>query len=240
MLFNLKKTDNKSHSSSNRLGNGIHEVWLQSVEKLNGNRKEGGTWSALRLTFENENGSEPWQLFIPSTEDDTKRRKSTTKAGKEIEQASNVEAFMLTIRHILDAINPEVSKKILDSKEPVEFKSEDDLISKFQKWCAAPIKNKTKVSIKILPNDNKNLNYSGFPRYIASVNKEGDAYISNNVIGDKLFFSAYELDLIKKQKEALNHGMGKNDGSAVAGVVEDDNTPNSSMNAPEEADDLPF
>ena len=63
--------------------------------------------------------------------------------------------------------------------------------------------------------------------YFVNISREGVAYISNNFLGDKVFFTPYELESMEKQKNAKPTDMGGTagdglDNDTALGVSNDD------------------
>lgn len=163
----------------------IHDVEFDGVEyaEFAGRKDPNAKYQVLKIKFKNDEGQFPITLFAPKPGDE-KRTKRTNANGHEMENPSNLETFTKTVGHFLTAISPETIKKL-------EGKSVS-----FEKLCAflkkeTDSKIGTKTKLKLIGDSN------GKPRlpYMLSIFENGgEAVITNNCIGDKLGFTAYELD----------------------------------------------
>lgn len=199
----------QSAAGSQLEGNKIHEVTFEGATKEQFDNKQDETqpYKVLRLKFSNENGTFEHTVFEPRDED-FERKNSTfndkkTGAPISIPNPSNVESMMLLFKHVIDAVTPEIGKKI-DNKE-IDLggrnweELRDNMVAIFEKGKGA------KTSIKLL-NDNKG--YPRFPGFFAGVGKDDNrAYIRNNFVGNKLGFSPYETTRINNEMKAKPTAM---------------------------------
>lgn len=198
-MFSFETTAGASQSNvKNKLaGNTIHEVTYAGTEikDFNGVKEPDKLFKTLVLKFENQDGVFEHTIFEPS-EADKKRGESefTNKNGvkEKFPQASNFESTMLLLKHAIDSINPEIAKQI-DNKEKV-LGTKD--WNGFRQVVAKILDSGKGTSTKIKLINNKK-GEGVFPGFFTGVNKDGVAYIKNNFIGNKVAFTAYELDKIK-------------------------------------------
>lgn len=181
--------------------NKIHEVIFDGVDINNIEKKDGtATYKVIKFKFKNEDGTFEHTLFEP-TDRDGERPVSqvTSKDGKplEIVNPSNVESMMLMIKHLIDAVLPDISKKIESGEVKIGGKGGWDGFRKDVKdLLDKAIGQKTKI--KLIANKN---GYAVFPGYFAALTREDKTpYIRNHFIGKTLAFQSYELNRIKNSQ----------------------------------------
>lgn len=172
----------------------INEVVLKGVELKTGTSKEGNNWKAIQFKFAGNGGIFEPMIFCPK-EDGGDVRPSGESNGRRWEMPSALEQLQFTIAHIVGTLVPSNFEKL--QKISLELPAEFDKLVDTVKKALAPAFNKS-TNIKLI-GDNRG--YAAIPNFI-NINKDsGEAYISNNWIGDNLAFSAYE---IKKMEAAKN------------------------------------
>jgi len=197
--FSFDSTAGTSHSEAKPLfpGNDIYDVVFDGCEirDIKGVKDPDITYNTLSIKFSNEDGYFTHTVFEPKDGDNKRETMDWTdpKSGKvnNIPQASNIEKMMLLFKHLIDTVNPELAKEIDAKTKRIgapDWKGLREVVIK----ATDPGKNKS-TKIKLITN---NKGAATFPFY-ASVNREGVAYINNNFIGDKLFFSTKEMNKIK-------------------------------------------
>lgn len=199
----------QSTAGSQLEGNKIHEVKFEGAtkEQFDNKKDETQPYKVLRLKFSNDEGSFEHTVFEPRKED-FERKNSEFKDKKTgepitIPNPSNVESMMLLFKHVIDAVTPEIGKKI-DNRE-INLGGEnweklrDNMVTIFEKGKGA------KTSIKLLKDKD---GYARFPGFFAGVGKEdGKAYIRNNFVGKKLGFTPYETTRINNEEKAKPTSM---------------------------------
>lgn len=155
------------------------------VREFKGTKDPNMTYQVLDIKFENEDGYFTVTRFFPKQGDDV-RRKLPSKKGGEREVASNFEELMNIVKQTAEVLTPEGFKKM--SELSSKFKSFDD-VAKALIAITDKVKG-TKTKIKLVGRTRDNRVVAEIPT-ITSV-FEGVATITDNYIGNKLFFTPYE------------------------------------------------
>ena len=167
----------------------IYDVTFEgcSVQEFKGKTDPNATYKVLRIRFENEDGYYEESIFFPQNEDSI-RPKYQASDGHEYEAPSRWERTKMVIAQLAEVINPEGFKKMQEIAS--KFRSFDDM-------CAALIKitdpkKGTKTKLKLLGRVNKNGSVEAVLPRIVGINKEGVLFVSDNFIGNSLYFTPYE------------------------------------------------
>ena len=155
------------------------------VREFKGTKDPNVTYQVLDIKFENEDGYFTVTRFFPKQGDDV-RRKLPNKKGGEREVASNFEELMNVVKQTAEVLTPEGFKKM--SELSSKFKSFDD-VAKALIAITDKVKG-TKTKIKLVGRTRDNRVVAEIPT-ITSV-FDGVATITDNYIGNKLFFTPYE------------------------------------------------
>jgi hypothetical protein len=155
------------------------------VREFKGTKDPNVTYQVLDIKFENEDGYFTVTKFFPKQGDDV-RRKLPNKKGGERELASNFEELMNIVKQTAEVLTPEGFKKM--SELSSKFRSFDD-VAKALIAITDKVKG-TKTKIKLVGRTRDNRVVAEIPT-ITSV-FEGVATITDNYIGNKLFFTPYE------------------------------------------------
>ena len=199
--FNSTAGTSQDTRKPNLEGNKIHDVTFVGCElkDIQGVKEPGKVFKQLILKFENEFGEHQITIWEPKA-DDFKRgeREYTKKDGEKAKMptASNVENLMLLLKHAIDTINPAIAKQI-DSKEKTLTAPDFDGLRKLAQTILDKGKG-VKTKLKLI---NTKKGEASIP-FFSSISKDGRAFVNNNFIGDKVNFSAYELDKIRKEASA--------------------------------------
>ena len=130
-------------------------------------------------------------VFCPKEGDDV--RQVSSNNGVERESPSNFEKFKFMLAHIGEQLAPKKYEafKTKTFALPEEF---EKLVKTFADITKDAVNKHT--NLKLIANK------KGEPclPYFVNISKAGDAYISNNWLGDKVFFSDYEISQMNKQK----------------------------------------
>lgn len=174
----------------------IYDVKFMGCEirEFPGKKNPNEIYKVLDIKFENEDGYFTVTKFFPRSGDD-KRREVDTKNGGKRELVSNFEELMNIVKQTAEILNPEGFKKM--SELSSKFKSFDDVAK-----TLIAITDKVKgceTKIKLIGRNRDNRIVPEIPT-ITSV-FDGVATITDNYIGNKLFFSNYEEG---KRAEYLN------------------------------------
>lgn len=142
--------------------------------------------------------------------------------------ASQVDHFLIAVRQILDALNPEIGEKIDKGviKLTGSFVKIVDILAKETAKYAG-----TEVEIKLVPKSN---GYCSMPTYVARIAKDGTLGISTKMIGHTLVLTPNEKKAIDNAATAKPTDMKKNDSSELLDNMR------SSLNESTALDDLPF
>ena len=155
------------------------------VREFAGKKDPSVTYKVLDIKFENEDGYFTVTKFFPKPGDD-KRMEIDNKKGGKRELASNFEELMNVVKQTAAVLNPEGFQKM--SEMSSKFKSFDDVAK-----VLVAITDKVKgceTKIKLVGRNRDNRVVAEIPN-ITSV-FDGVATITDNYIGNKLFFSDYE------------------------------------------------
>ena len=202
--FNFSSTAGASQSAIKPTlkANEIHEVTFDEAisENIQGVKDPSKVYKVLKLRFSNESGRYEHTIFEPSEQDfERGSREFTGKDGNQSSMplASNVESMMLLLKHVMDAVVPEISKKIDSGEIVLGGKNWDELRNNVVKVLD---KGKGAVTnIKLLA-DSKGA--GRFPGFFTSINKEDKPYVRNNFIGKNIGFTDYEKSKIEKAATA--------------------------------------
>jgi hypothetical protein len=207
MNFDFDSTAGVSQSSTRKPleGNAIHEVIFDGCEARNFTSTQDSSkeFRVLEIKFHNEDGYFTHTIWEPR-EEDTKDRE-----GAFGPQPSNFKVMMYTLKHLIDAVNPELGKKIDTKESKITLDSWEALRKYMVDNTASGIGTKTKIKLI------KNNKGEGMFPYFLNYNKENKLYMSTNFIGNGVFFTSKELDKIKKAESAKPTAMGELDGFAV-------------------------
>lgn len=185
-------------------GNEIHDVIFEGCEAIDikGVKDPSAVYKVLKLKFANKDGVFEQTYFEPRDQDFERTETDYTdkKTGelRKIPQPSNVESMMLAFKHAIDSINPAIAKKIDDKTQNLgaaDWNGLRDLVSKILNAGKG-----VETRIKLLKNKDGD---AIFPGYFASINREGNAYIRNNFIGNNIAFTSQEMTRINNAKQAV-------------------------------------
>jgi hypothetical protein len=177
----------------------IHDVKFKGVEvkEFDGKKDPSQHYKTLNINFENADGDYfSLQRFFPKDGDD-ERRKIDTKDGGTRFMPSNFENLMAIIKQTLAVL--------LEPKKYEAFRAASAKFTSFEAVCeamkkvTASVVNKP-IKIKLVGRNRDGKVVPEIPNIVA-INHEGELFVCDNYIGDKLFFSDYEEG---KRKEYLN------------------------------------
>ena len=219
-MFNMGVVKDTKVVSGNFLRAGIHDVIFKGIDKTEG-------FSALELRFEAVNGGgiHNERIFEPRSEERTE--------GQYGPNPSEAEQFMCKIKQIIDALDPELARKIENQGEKFSAPNFDGFITLLKKYLDGKVG--TQTQIKLVPTSG---NFVGFPGFIARLNKDGVLYMSTKVIGQNLVLTAKEKTAIENAENAKPTDMRKNTGE-LDDLMSEFSTSETPQSAAEE-DDLPF
>jgi len=214
----------KAKESGNFLSAGIKDATFQGVElsKVT-SQKTQEVFLTLALKLDIEGYGEYTQNFFEPQSDE----RPEMQWGK---TASPLDHFLITVREILEAVDPQIIKDIDEGKIKLTG-SFTQVVNTVKKLTAPSIG--TKVQVKLIPQNNGFVSMPSFP---ARITKNGDLGIATRIIGHDLTMTAQELKRIEAAKEATPTNMASK--VNVANVLSDmDETINGDDS---EDTDLPF
>ena len=166
----------------------IHDVKFTGCEirEFDGKKDPSAHYKVLAINFENEDGYFSLTNFFPKDGDDARKEFDGKNGGKVI-MPSNFETLMAIVKQTAQVLNPAGFEKMqaMSSK----FRSFDDVAKAL---IAVTEKAKGTTTKLKLNGKNKDGKVEAVIPRIVGINKEGVAFIADNYIGDKLFFSDYE------------------------------------------------
>lgn len=165
------------------------------IREFDGKKDPTAHYKVLAINFENEDGVFSVNQFFPKEGDDV-RRSYDGKNGGKVEMPSNFETLMAIVKQTAMVLNPKGFEAMQAASS--KFKSFDDVASALIK-----ITNKvkgTETKLKLIGRNRDGKVVAEIPR-VLGINKEGEAFVADNYIGSKLFFSDYEEG---KRAEYLN------------------------------------
>lgn len=190
MNFNFNETAGASQNTAKPqlAGNMIHDVKFVGCEAKDfaGTKDPNANYSTLEIKFENESGYHTKSYFEPKDNDFEDRE---TQYGP---NPSNVKSMMLTFKHLIDAVNPELGTKIDAGEKSLNVKSWKELRALMVQ--ATESGKGVATQLKLV---NNNKGEAIYP-YAAAYNKEGKLYMKTNFIGSKLFWTKKEMETINK------------------------------------------
>lgn len=198
MNFNLSNVQAVSSSMPRLKAYEVHRVAFKDikVEHIKGKKDPDAVFDILKVRFENNDGYYEESIFFPK-ESDLKRPVRTNAQGHEVESPCNFERTMAFIAQLGAVIAPKEYEKM----KGVSFKD-------FGELCNALIsilkpKIGTETNLKLIGKTDKDGNFGPCLPYFVALNKSGECFTSDNFIGEKVFFTDYELkrkDEISKKK----------------------------------------
>ncbi len=185
--MNGSNLGNAFSNSASLAPNKIHEVLFKGLEY---SQSKDGKWEFMRIKFQGVDGG----FFTDSTfgfdKDAGVRQK--TQYG---ENPSAYESFMMKIKHLINAVAPELLAKMQAGEIVFTPKGKSDLFKQYVVFIGEQLESykDAKTTIKLVQNKKGE---AAFPTFFAGVSKEGIAYMKSNFIGNNLSFS-------QKEKEAM-------------------------------------
>lgn len=192
--FNLSAAPAVSTSKPRLKPYEIHRVKLADVkvETLKGKKDPDAVYEILKVRFENNDGYYEESIFFPKEGDD-KRPTRQNKEGHEVESPSNFERTMSFIAQLGTVIAPKEFERL----KGIPFKTFGELCENFINILKP--KFGTETNLKLIGATDKDGNFVPRLPYFLALNKQGEVFVSDNFIGENLFFTEYDL----KRKEDL-------------------------------------
>lgn len=165
------------------------------IREFDGKKDPTAHYKVLAINFENEDGVFSVNQFFPKEGDDV-RRSYDGKNGGKVEMPSNFEILMAIVKQTAMVLNPKGFEAMQAASS--KFKSFDDVASALIK-ITDKVKG-TETKLKLVGRNRDGKVVAEIPR-VLGINREGEAFVADNYIGSKLFFSDYEEG---KRAEYLN------------------------------------
>lgn len=168
----------------------IHDVKFKGAEirEFDGKKDPSAHYKLLTIKYENEDGYFNVDLFFPKEGDDVRPEFDGANGGK-VQGASPFETTMAIVKQTAQVLNPKGFEQM--QKLSSKFRSFDDVAKTFIKVVSSAID--TDIKIKLTGKNRDGKVVAQIPRILA-INKDGEAFISDNYIGPKLFWSDYEVN----------------------------------------------
>jgi hypothetical protein len=214
MKFNIGTTEIASQSNgATRLKAGeIHLVKYDGAEATVIEKKDGSaTFDVLKLKFKNDDGTFEHVIFEPKEGDEVRVENAFGS-----QNPSNLENLIFTVKHLLAAVAPEVSKKIEEKGLNIEGWNGKNGLREFVVNNTAKSIGK-EVEIKLVKDKTGNAVFPSFP---LGMSKEGNVYPRTNFIGKNLQFTAKEIERMNSITSAAPTQMSS--GSSAKPAEDDD------------------
>lgn len=185
----------------------IYKVTLSKIEKTTLKGKNDIEYSIVALEFSGESGSFSHNLFIPNKDQDFERRVNETSGTQ---YPSSFEQFQYTLMQILQVINPEGAKKLIENAS--KLKTIDQFIDLIVKGLTN--KSSEEVFIKLVGRNVNGTFYASLPNACVlgkDATSETKPSALNFISKDRnnLNFSNYELNQMKAYKNAKPTNMSE-------------------------------
>lgn len=166
----------------------IHDVEFKGAEirKFQGKKDPNAVYELLTIKYGNEDGYFNVDLFFPKDGDDVRPEFDGQNGGK-VHMASPFENTMAIIKQTVQILNPKGFDTL--QKASAKCTSFEQLAGMVVKVLTPVIGKKIKIKLTGRNRDGKVV--AQIPRILA-LNKEEEAFICDNYIGEKLFWSDYE------------------------------------------------
>lgn len=191
------------------------------IREFDGKKDPNAHYKVLAINFENEDGYHSITKFFPKDGDEVRKEYDGSNGGKVI-YPSNFEILMAVVKQTAQVLNPAGFEKMQAASS--KFKSFDDVANALIKVTEKAKGTNTKL--KLIGTNRQGQVVADIPR-IVGINKQGESFISDNYIGNKLFFSEYEERQREKFLQAKPTEM-KSD--PVADTVGVDKAPDDDFN----------
>ena len=191
----------KAKESGSVLTPGIKDATFMGIEFEAGtSQSTGDPYKALVLKLDIDGHGEFTQKFFEPKDDERKEMQWGPSA-------SPLDHFLITIREILEAVDPQILKDIDNGDKSLSgnFKQIVDSMKKF----TADKAGKVKVQIKLLPQ--RDARFVSMPSFPARITRNGDLGIATRIIGHDLTLTASELKRIEAASTAEPTNMANND-----------------------------
>lgn len=214
-MFDLSATTGVKESGK-FLQAGIHNAKFVSVEPFTlTSQKDGKTYNTMKLTVDVDDYGEWSHNFFEPTS-------AERSEGTYGQNPSSAEHFLISVRQIIDALDPAIGESIdndnvivNDKKVPIKRLNFNQLV-KLINVLTEPYKG-TELEIKIIPQNNGFTDLPGFP---AKINKAGALGIATRFIGHNLVMNQSEQKKIDAARNARPTNMAQSTTGDVSDLAE--------------------
>lgn len=210
MNFNMSQTTGAVESKGGALTAGIHKATFKGIKKDTLTSQNGDVFNVMTLLLDIEGyGEFKHNFFEPKSNE-----RKDSQWGK---NASQLDHFMISVRQIIDALDPEIGKRI-DSGELKLGGTFAQLVNGVANEVESFIG--TEVEVKLIPNNG----FNSIPGFPAKINKNGTLGISTRFIGHDLVLTSREQKLIDDVQKAKPTNMAaavSNNADLLDGLAED-------------------
>ena len=219
-MFSMGGVKDARVVSNKFLRAGIHNVIFKGIDKAEG-------FNAIELRFEAVDGSgiHNERIFEPRSEERTQSQYGANP--------SEAEQFMCKIKQVIDALDPDLARKIETDGDKFAAADFDAFIILLKKYLDKKVG--TKTQIKLVPTTGS---FVGFPGFIARLNKDNAIYMTTKVIGDNLVLTAKEKTAIENAETAKPTDM-RQKSDELADLAKDFE-PDPEVSVGSDDSDLPF
>lgn len=224
MNFNMSQTTGAVESKGG-LTPGIHKATFKGLKKDTLTSQNGDVFNVMTLMLDIEGfGEFKHNFFEPKSNE---RKESQWGLN-----ASQLDHFMISVRQIIDALDPEIGKRI-DSGELKLGGTFAQLVNGVAKELEGFVG--TEVEVKLIPNNG----FNSIPGFPAKINRNGTLGIATRFIGHDLVLSTKEQKLISDVQKAKPTNMAAVKGSN-ADILDDLTSELGVDDSTDSDDDLPF
>lgn len=185
----------KAKDGGNFLSAGIKDATFKGIEYTKvTSQKSGDIFNTMALKLDIDGYGEYTQNFFEPQSDERQEMQWGLSA-------SPLDHFLITVREILEAVDPQIIKDIDSGTKKLtgNFKAIVEAVKQFTTPGIG-----TKLQIKLIPQSN---GFASMPSFPARINKNGDLGIATRIIGHDLTLTASELRKIEDAKNAKPTNM---------------------------------
>lgn len=176
-------------------GNQIHTVVFDGIEAVD---LKDGLYKTLQFKFHNNEGT------FTHTEFELKDEDAQETMGQFGKQPSRLMSFMTLLRHLGNAVSPNLVK-LCNDKNALNNITWDQLRKKVVEAAKDGIGKETKIKLlsrmRTDPNTGEQREIAEFPRYIVAYNRQGELYMQTNFIGNNTYFTNKEITRMKQAEK---------------------------------------
>lgn len=130
-------------------------------------------------------------------------KENERKDGQWGKMASPLDHFLIIVREIFDALDPQIIKDIESGTKKLSSNKFSTLVETIKKYTDPYIG--TRVQIKLIPG---NKGFISMPSFPAKITRDGNLSIATRIIGHDLTLTSSEIKKIEAAKNAAPTNMG--------------------------------